>query len=337
MDLEATIKNLLVPGKGILAADESSKTADKRFSALGIDTTAENRRLYRQLLFTTPDVEKYLSGVILFEETINQSADDGTNFAALLSGKGIVPGIKTDQGLIDIESSPGEQISQGLEGLGQRNKEYFALGARFAKWRCVFKIGVGTPSDAAVTSNAEVLASYAARSQADGLVPIIEPEVLYEGTHSLEQSTDTIAKVLKRVFEVCAAQNVNLKNLILKTSMALPGKDSNQTARPEEVAQATLAALNMGVPNGVAGVVFLSGGQAPAQATANLNAIASAGKQPWFITFSYSRALQDPVLKYWAGKAENAASAQGIFANRAKLNGLAQMGKYSPDMEEPLG
>lgn len=330
--LKDTVDRLLIEGKGILAADESSRTADKRFSAAGIETTEEARRQYRQLLLTTPGAERYLTGVILYDETIRQSTDDNTNFAQYLTGKNILPGIKTDQGLVDIPGSQ-EQVSQGLDVLDQRNQEYFDLGARFAKWRSVIKIGEGLPTTKAIDANAKVLAEYAAATQASNIVPIIEPEVLLEGSHTIEQSQAVIEQVLQMVFKALQDKAVKLEYTILKTSMALPGADSGLSATPEEVATRTMQALRASVPAEIPGIVFLSGGQTPADATANLNAIAKLGPHPWLVTFSYSRALQDPVLKFWARNRDDINQAQGIFAKRLELAALAQQGKYSSDME----
>ena len=338
MDLKQTIDKLLVAGKGLLAADESNKTANQRLAAAAIDQTQEMRRQYRQLLFTTPDIASGLSGVILYDETIRQNADQGQPFAELLQSLGIIPGIKTDMGLVDLPNSPGEKVSQGLEGLAGRNQEYRRLGARFAKWRSVIGIGPGLPTAAAIQANATVLARYAKITQESGLVPIVEPEVLLAGDHTFERCGQVLAQTLKQVFEQLQSQGVDLGSTVLKTSMVLPGKDSNQTASPQQVAEATAKVLTDNVPDGLAGVVFLSGGQSPAQATENLNQIAKLGSHPWLATFSYSRALQDPVLKHWVGKAENVAGAQTIFARRVKLAALAQQGKYTPDMEEgPAG
>lgn len=331
--LADTIKSLLAAGRGILAADESNQTANKRLNAAGVEPTEEHRRQYRELLLTTPGIEQYLSGVILYDETIRQAADDGTPFADLLKDKGIVPGIKTDQGLAPLIGSPNEQVSQGLEGLDGRNREYVQMGARFAKWRSVIRIGDGLPTEGAIAANAKVLAEYAKVSQDTGLVPIVEPEVLLEGDHTLQRCEEVLAKTLAAVFDTISAHGVDSSALLLKTSMALPGKDSNQRTNPPEVAEATVRALKASVPAEVGGIVFLSGGQSPAAATANLNAIAQTGDKPWFVTFSYSRALQDPVLEYWAGRGENVAHAQELFEQRCRLASLAARGKYSPDME----
>ncbi len=327
---------LFVMPKGILAADESNKSSSKRLEALNIVPNEENRRRWRQLLFTAPDIEKFLTGVILYDETIRQKADDGRPFAQLLGEKGIVAGIKVDKGLVELTNFAPEQITEGLDGLSARLSEYVALGARFAKWRAVFAISDKTPSAAAMHANATMLGRYAAECQKAGLVPIVEPEVLYDGNHSLEQSQSTIIRVLQVLFEVLGAYQVDFKALILKTSMALPGKESGIPMTPTAVAQATLAALTTAVPKEVAGIVFLSGGQTPEQATTNLAAIAAAGPQAWPITFSFSRALQDPAMTMWQGRDENLRAAQDIFVHRLMLNSVARANNYSPALEQKI-
>ena len=333
MDLEQTLSRLLVSGKGILAADESGKTANLRLAEAGVGQNEENRRQYRQLLFTTPGIANGLSGVILHDETIRQKADNGQSFVELLQGLGIVVGIKTDLGLVDLAGSPGEKVSTGLEDLAERSQEYYRLGARFAKWRSVIRIADGLPTEEAIKANAEVLAKYAKLSQANGLVPIVEPEVLLEGDHTLGHCQQVLTQTLSMVFDQLKSGEAGLGQTILKTSMVLPGKDSTEQANPTKVAEATVEALKSSVPEAVPGVVFLSGGQTPAKATEHLNQIAKLGPHPWLVTFSYSRALQDPVLKHWAGNPSNLQSAQAIFAKRIKLAALAQRGKYSLDME----
>ena len=328
MNLEEIAKQLVASGKGILAADESSGTADKRFDAVGVEKTEENRRQYRQLLFTAEGVKNYLSGVILYDETIRQQSDSGQSFTEVLQAKGIIAGIKVDKGLIDLPGFPGEKVSQGLDGLSERLAEYSKVGAKFTKWRSVIAIGEGIPTQRCIDVNAEVLALYAGLVQEAGMVPIVEPEVLLDGSHTLEESKEVLTSTLQTLFTKLKEQRVNLAGLILKTSMALPGKDSGQTVTAEEVAEATAEALRTNVPEDVGGVVFLSGGQSSKQATANLNAIAKLGPFPWGVTFSFSRAIQDPVLTHWAGKAENAARAQKLYVQRLEMNSLATQGKY---------
>lgn len=331
--LEETIKQLLIDGKGILAADESNQTASKRLKAAGVEATAENRRRYRQLLFTTPGLADYLSGVILYDETIRQQDDNGTALPALLLEQGIVPGIKTDAGLVSLPNAESEQVSTGLDGLAARYQEYRQFRAGFAKWRSVFQVGDATPSDYAIAANADVLARYAKTTQEAGLVPIVEPEVLLDGDHTIEQCEAASQRVLNKVFKVLAEQEVDLKTMLLKASMVLPGSRSTQYTTSVQVADATVRTLTECVPKQVPGIVFMSGGQSPAQATENLNEIAKLKNKSWYMSFSFSRALQDPVLTYWAGKDENAARAQELFAERLKLAALAQAGQYSPDLE----
>jgi len=326
--LHVVAKELVAKGKGILAADESSKTADKRFESVGISTTEEMRRKWRELLFTAPDAEKYLSGVILFDETIRQSSG-GILFPKLLSSRGIIPGIKVDKGLVDMPGFPGEKITEGLEGLENRLSEYSKFGAKFAKWRSVITIGENMPSKQCLKANAEILTKYALACQKAGLVPIVEPEVLLDGAHTIQKCEEAITETLKVLFNTLAEFKVDLKGLILKTSMALPGKSSGQNATAKEIAEATVRALKASVPKEVAGIVFLSGGQTPVQATENLNEIAKISGKLWPLTFSYSRALQEPVLKAWVGKDENVKMAQEIFRKRMQETSAASLGKYS--------
>lgn len=328
--LEGVAKELVMYGKGILAADESTKTINKRFAAAGIPETEEMHRRYRELLFTTPDIEKYISGVILYDETIKQSGSDGVPFPELLSEKGVMPGIKVDQGAVDTTVLPGEKVTKGLEGLPKRISEYVSLGAKFAKWRAIITISGDTlPTHKAIEENARILAEYAEVCQEGGLVPILEPEVIMEGDHTLERCKHVTTHTLNAVFAEVQAHNVSLPELLLKINMILPGSNSDERADSETVARETVAVLRATVPSEVLGVVFLSGGQNPEQASANLDAIADLGKQPWELTFSYGRALHAPVLAAWAGKDESKAKAQEIFKERMRLNALASTGNYT--------
>ncbi len=338
-DIEQTAKMLVSLGKGLLAADESFPTIEKRFDAVGVESTPQTRVAYRELLFTTEGVEKFLSGVILFDETLRQKTTQGKLFVEVLKERGIFPGIKVDEGLEDLPGSPNEKITKGLSGLEARLKEYKNLGARFTKLRCVFVIGDGLPTQNAINKNAEVLTNYCLLSQRVGLTPIPEPEVLMDGDHSIEKCKDVSTLVLKTVFLSFKKENVSLEGMLLKTNMVLPGRDNPKRATPNEIAAATIETLKNCVPPQVTGIVFLSGGQAPEEATANLNAInvqkgsLPAGRQAWELSFSFSRALQEPVLEAWQGKEENIAKAQSIFYKRARLNSLARDGHYTPEME----
>lgn len=326
--LEEIAAKLLAPGKGILAADESTGTANKRFAALGISQDEETRRNWRELLVTSPGVETGLSGVILYDETIRQKAFDGTSFPELLSKLGIIPGIKVDKGTVDLENFPGEKVTEGLDGLAARLAEYFGIGARFTKWRAVIKIDAGIPTQECIDMNAYILTRYAALSQEAGLVPIVEPEVLIDGNHTLAQSEKALTQTLTSVFMVLKKYRVHLPGVILKSSMALPGKESGIKVTPQEVAEATIRALKASVPQELPGVVFLSGGQTPIEATENLNEMVKNGSYAKRLTFSYSRALQAPAMEAWAGKAENKTKAQEIFAIRVRETALASEGKY---------
>lgn len=333
--MEKTVSEITAPGKGILAADESSGTIEKRLKAINVASTEETRRSYRELLFSTPELGAYISGVILFDETLRQSTAAGMPLTRLLTAQGIVPGIKVDMGTISLPGFPGEKVTQGLDGLGQRLIEYRKLGARFAKWRAVIGIGTGIPSSGAIAVNVHTLARYAALCQEQGLVPIVEPEVLMDGDHTLATSALVTEEVLHTVFHALHQQRVVLECMLLKPSMVIPGSVCPQQAAPQEVAQATLTCLHRTVPAAVPGINFLSGGQSDAVATANLNAMnAVAGKAPWGLSFSYGRALQAPVLQAWLGKAENRTVAQNTLLHRARLNGAACQGKYNPAMEQ---
>ena len=333
-ELSATIAAMIVPGKGILAADESVPTITKRFKALGIDCTDESRRAYRSLLITTPDAEQFLSGVILFEETLGQNADDGTPLPRVLVRRGIMPGIKVDKGTTPLVGAAGDLITQGLDGLGERLKSFKAQGLRFAKWREVYGITDQNPTRLGIEANAEVLARYAALCQAEGIVPIVEPEVLIDGEHSIERCMEVSEAVLHAVFRALWRHRVMLEYMVLKPNMVLPGKEHRPKATPETVAAATVKVLRRTVPAAVPSINFLSGGQAPEEATANLNAInVLSPLAPWVLSFSYARALQDPVMQSWAGRAENVSMAQKSFFRRITMNSLARHGKWKPEME----
>jgi len=333
-ELQATIAAVIEPGKGILAADESVPTITKRFNAVGIDCTDQSRRAYRSLLITTPGAERFLCGVILFEETLGQTADDGTPLPQLLARRGIMPGIKVDKGTTALAGAPGDLITQGLDGLSDRLKAFKAQGMRFAKWREVYAITDHNPTWLGIEANAEVLARYAAICQAEGIVPIVEPEVLIDGEHSIERCFAVTESVLHAVFQALRRHHVALEHLVLKPNMVLPGKEHRPKATPEAVAQATLKVLRRAVPAAVPSINFLSGGQAPEEATANLNALnLLCPHAPWVLSFSYARALQDPVMPRWAGRPENVPAAQQAFSKRIEMNSLARHGKWKPEME----
>lgn len=333
-ELEATIAKLSAKGKGILAADESTPTITKRFSAVGIDSTEDTRRDYREMLLTTPNVNDFIAGVILYEETLNQKMSNGVLFPEALKKMGILPGIKVDKGLIAIPNTENEQITQGLDGLGERLAEYRSKGACFAKWRATYNISATTPSMLAIKANAEVLARYAALCQANGIVPIVEPEVLIDGTHTIERCAEVSEKVLRAVFHALARHKVKLELMILKPSMVISGKSCPTKATAEEVGKWTVTILKRTVPAAVPTINFLSGGQSCEEATANLQAMNALGHIPWNLSFSYARALQDYPMKIWRGNKNNIAAAQKVFYERAKLNSLASAGKYSPAMEK---
>jgi fructose-bisphosphate aldolase class I len=334
-ELQATIARLIQPGKGILAADESLPTIAKRFQPLGIENTDENRRAYRSLLFTAPGAEQFISGVILFEETLGQSADDGAPLPEVLERRGVVTGIKVDKGTTALANAPGDLITRGLDGLPERLKSYKAQGARFAKWREVYGITDRNPTPLGIKANAEALAEYAAICQTEGIVPIVEPEVLIDGDHTMERCSEVIEAVLHAVFHALHRHKVILEYMVLKPSMVLPGKDRLPKATPQQVAAATLKVLLRTVPAAVPGIYFLSGGQSPEEATANLNAMnVLLPNPPWQLSFSYGRALQDPVIKAWGGRKENGLAAQQAYRRRAEMNGLARTGRWSPEMEK---
>jgi fructose-bisphosphate aldolase class I len=330
--LETTIAALLVAGKGILAADESLPTIGKRFAALEIPSTAENRRAYRGMLFTTPGLSEAISGVILFDETMHQRIGDASMPEAL-ARQGIVPGIKVDAGTMALPGFAGEKITQGLDGLRERLAAYRELGARFTKWRAVIAIGEGLPTATCIEANARALALFAALSQEAGLVPIVEPEVLMDGDHTLARCEEVTSATLQAVFATLVAHRVVLETMLLKTGMVLSGKGCPQQATVEEVAETTLRCLRRAVPAAVPGIVFLSGGQSDVAATERLNAICRASSAPWTLSFSYGRALQDAALKTWKGSPVNIAMAQLALHHRARCNGLAVQGKYSERVE----
>ncbi len=332
-ELESTARALVEDGRGILAADESFNTIKKRFDGVGVTSTEETRRAYRGLLFTTPRVEEYLSGVILYDETIRQKSDDGTPFPELLARKSILPGIKVDTGAKDMAGFPGEKVTEGLDGLRDRFAEYRKLGARFAKWRGVITIGDGIPTDTCIQANAHALARYASLAQEAGITPIVEPEVLINGDHDIDRCDKATTATLKAVFSELIAHRVHLEGLLLKPNMVIPGKECPNQVSYGAVAEATVRCLRRVVPAAVPGIVFLSGGQSPEAATEHLNEMNKLGPHPWALGFSYARALQDPTLKAWKGEASNVDQAQQIFHNRAKCTSAARYGKYSKDME----
>jgi len=332
-ELQAIAEALVAPGKGILAADESTGTIEKRFDSIGIESTEGQRRAYRHMLFTTAGVEEYISGVIMYDETIRQSGGDGTPFAQLLAAKGIVPGIKVDKGAKALANAPGEKVTEGLDGLRERLNEYAALGAKFTKWRAVIAIGPGIPSQYCTWTNAHALARYAALSQEAGLVPIVEPEVLMDGDHDIETALRVTSRVQNAVFTELHDQRVELEGMLLKPNMVLSGYDCPEQASDEEVAERTLHCLRHNVPSAVPGIVFLSGGQSDEDATARLNVMNARGPHPWELSFSYGRALQAPSLKAWGGDPERVDAGQRAFYHRAKMNGAARSGLYAPAME----
>jgi fructose-bisphosphate aldolase, class I len=332
-DLYQTAKAIVAEGKGILAADESDGTIKKRFDSIGVESTEENRRTYRELLFTTEGAEEYISGVILFDETIRQSSSDGTPFPKLLESKGIIPGIKVDKGAKPLALTDGETVTEGLDGLRDRLEEYRGLGARFAKWRTTYTIGEGKPSEYAIWTNAHALARYAALCQEAGLVPIVEPEVLMEGGHTIEESYSATARTLHAVYTELRDQRVDVEGTLLKPNMVLSGYDCPEQASHEQVAEMTMRCFSRHVPAAVPGIVFLSGGQTDEDATANLNAMNAIGPHAWELSFSYGRALQAPALKAWGGDPANAEAAQRAYYHRAKMNGAARSGVYAPEME----
>ncbi|MGZ8444136.1 MAG: class I fructose-bisphosphate aldolase [Candidatus Binatia bacterium] len=333
-ELESVAQAMVAKGKGILAADESMGTIKRRFDSIKIDSNENNRRAYREMLFTTKGLEEAVSGVILFDETLRTAASDGTAFSELLSKKGIMPGIKVDKGPVDIPGFPGETVTEGLDGLRARVKEYRELGAKFAKWRAVITIGDGIPTYTCLQANAHALARYAALCQEGGIVPIVEPEVLLDGGHTIERCEEVTQEALRITFSALLEQRVHLEGMILKPSMVVSGKDNARQAGVDEVAERTIRCLKRTVPGAVPGIAFLSGGQSAVSATEHLNKMNQLGPHPWQVSFSYARALQDPALKAWKGEAGNVAAAQKIFYHRAKMNSAARTGSYTKKIED---
>ncbi len=331
--LQATVDSLTQAGKGILAADESGPTIAKRFKAIGVESTEESRRAYRSLMLATPGLGAFIGGVILYEETLAQRADDGTSLPELAARQGIVPGIKVDAGKIALAGAPGDEITQGLDGLAKRLGVYKEQGARFAKWRAVYNVSDTLPSRLAIEANADSLARYAAICQDGGVVPIVEPEVLMDGGHTLDRCAEVAEAVLHEVFDALHRHRVVLEHVLLKPSMIVAGKEQARQPSMGEVAARTVRVLRRNVPAAVPGIFFLSGGQTPAAATAHLDAMNRLGPQPWALSFSYGRALQDPVLQAWKGQASNVRSAQQALLERARLNSAAREGRYDASME----
>jgi fructose-bisphosphate aldolase class I len=332
--LSATAKALVAPGKGILAADESGGTIKKRFDSISVESTEQNRRDYREMLFTAKDVGDYISGVILFDETIRQDAADGTSLVKLLEGQGIIPGIKVDLGAKALAGADGETVTEGLDGLRERLAEYHSLGARFAKWRATYTITNSLPSAYCIDVNAHALARYAALCQEAGIVPIVEPEVLMDGEHTIERSFEVTSAVLDALYEALFLQRVRLDGTLLKPNMVLSGYSCSKQASVQEVAEASVRCFRATVPAAVPGIVFLSGGQSDELATAHLNAMNQLGDLPWQLSFSYGRALQAPALKAWKGEMANVDAGRNAFLHRAKLNSAARSGSYTADMEK---
>jgi fructose-bisphosphate aldolase class I len=335
MTLHATARALVEPGKGILAADESLPTMAKRLAAVGLPPTERMRTDYREVLLGTAGLSQHISGVILFDETIRRHHTGGKPLAQRLLRSGVIPGIKVDAGTTPLPRFPDEVVTQGLDGLSDRLAEYAALGARFAKWRAVIRIGAGRPSSTCIGANAHALARYAAAAQEQGLVPIVEPEVLMDGDHTSERCAAVTSVVLRAVYDQLARHRVDLAGTLLKPNMVLPGSGSDQVVSDVEVAEATIAVLRDTVPASVPGIVFLSGGQSPRQATARLDALNRCTPQPWQLSFSYGRALQAPVLEAWAGRSENQDLAREALLQRARMNGLARRGRWTAGMESP--
>src|SRR5207248_5992184 len=333
--LNETARALVAPGKGILAADESGGTIKKRVDSIGVESTEDRRRAYREMLFTTEGAAQYISGVILYDETIRQNASDGRPLPKILESQGVIPGIKVDKGTTPLAKSPDELITDGLDGLRERLVEYRGLGARFAKWRAVITIGDRIPTQVCLDVNAHALARYAALCQEEGIVPIVEPEVLMDGDHSLERCYQVTCDTLHRVFTELYDQRVELEGMLLKPNMVLPGKGhASYPVSPETVADATISCFRMVVPAAVPGIVFLSGGQGDEEATANLNAMNAKGAHPWPLSFSYGRALQAAALKAWKGDDANLGAGQAAYGHRVRMNGLARSGTWGRDAEK---
>ncbi len=335
-ELHPIARTLVAPGKGILAADESTGTIKKRFDAIQLASTEENRRAYRDMLFSTPEQEEFISGVILYDETIRQKSSNGMPFPQLLAAKGILPGIKVDAGAKDLAGFPNEKITEGLDGLRERLIEYRGLGARFAKWRAVIDIGPGIPTSYCVRANAHALARYAALCQEQTIVPIVEPEVLMDGAHDIHRCYEVTAATLVEVFQELFHARVDLEGMVLKPNMVIAGKKSPTQATTAQIAELTIRCLRAHVPAAVPGIVFLSGGQSEEEATRNLSAMNALGPHPWELSFSYGRALQQSALAAWGGKPAKVAAGQKAYYQRAKLNGLARHGRYRPEMEREL-
>ena len=334
-ELNRVAEAMVAPGRGILAADESSGTIKKRFDAIGVESTADSRRDYREMMFRTAEaMSKHISGVILYDETIRQNARDGTPLVKIITQAGSLPGIKVDKGTKPLPFCPGEVITEGLDGLRERLVEYRNLGAKFAKWRAVIDIGAGIPSYTCIKANAHALARYAALCQEEEIVPIVEPEVLMDGDHDIDRCYTVSEWALKTTFEELYYSRVALEGMVLKPNMAIPGKKCGKRASVEEVAEKTVRLLKACVPGAVPGIAFLSGGQSDEEATAHLDAMNKLGPLPWKLTFSYGRALQAAPQKTWAGKSENVAAAQRAFAHRARMNGLAALGQWKQDLEK---
>jgi fructose-bisphosphate aldolase class I len=332
-ELNTIARGMVAKNRGILAADESSSTIKKRFDTIKLESTEENRRAYREMLFTAAGAKDYISGVIMYDETLRQKTKDGVPFPAFLAKAGMIPGIKVDLGAKPLAGFSGETMTEGLDGLRERFAEYHKLGARFAKWRAVINIDSGIPSRYAIDANAEGLARYAALAQEAGIVPIVEPEVLMDGAHPLERCEEVTNAVLDSVFSHLFAARVALEGMILKPNMVIPGKKCPDQATPQRIAEATVRTLKRQVPSAVPGIAFLSGGQSPVDATLHLNLMHAAGPLPWALTFSYGRALQEDALNAWGGKDSGFAAGQKALSKRAKLNGLAAVGEYSAALE----
>lgn len=333
-DLEATARALVAPGKGILAADESTPTIAKRLKTIGVESTEETRRAYREMLLTTPGLGDFISGVILFDETLRQKTSAGKPFLEVLADQGILPGIKVDQGAKPLSPDSDEKVTRGLDGLPERLTEYAQLGARFTKWRAVIAIGPQTPTEFYLEANAQALARFAVLSQEHGLVPIVEPEVLMDGPHSIERHAEVTEKAIRTVFRALAEHRVRLPAMLLKPNMVLPGTESGERALVEQVAELTRATMQHVVPPEVPGLVFLSGGQSDLEATEHLDAMNRLGRVPWELSFSFGRALQAPALRRWAGRPENVTAAQRVLHQRARCNSAARFGRYSTEMEK---
>jgi fructose-bisphosphate aldolase class I len=331
--MHRTARELVGPGRGILAADESTGTIKKRFDTIRLESTEEHRRRYRQMLFTTPGLGEHISGVILYDETIRQSTDDGVAFTEVLTSGGMIPGIKVDTGAKPLALFPGETVTEGLDGLRERLAEYRGLGARFAKWRAVITIGDGTPTGFAIHANAHAMARYAALSQEADIVPIVEPETLMDGDHDIAACEDATARTLDALYDQLAAHRIDLRGTLLKVNMVVPGKGNPVQDDDATIAEVTIRTLKAHVPDAVPGIVFLSGGMSDEQATSRLNAMNRIGGFPWALSFSYGRALQAPALSTWHGDDANVEAAQQALAHRARMNGLARDGRYEPSME----